>query len=81
VLRYVGGDGSDITYDLIRLALGSTANTAVVPLQDVLDLPSECRMNVPGVVGASWCWRVRADQLDPTCADRLGELTTTYGRS
>jgi 4-alpha-glucanotransferase len=81
VLRYLGNGGSDIALALTRLALASTANTAIVPLQDVLSLGSEARMNVPGVIGASWSWRVRSEQLDPACADRLAELTLTYGRS
>jgi 4-alpha-glucanotransferase len=81
VLRYLGTDGSEIARDLIRLALSSTANTAIVPLQDVLDLGSEARMNTPGAPESNWVWRVRADQLDPEHADCLAELTTTYGRS
>jgi 4-alpha-glucanotransferase len=81
VLSYLGSDGSDIALDLMRLALASTANTAIVPLQDVLGLGSEARMNTPGATGSSWTWRVRTDQLDPACADRLAALTDTYGRS
>jgi len=80
-LRYLGTDGSDIAYDLIRLALASTAKTAIVPLQDVLALGSEARMNTPGATGSSWSWRVRAEQLEPACADRLAELTELYGRA
>ncbi len=81
VAQYLGAEPSDIPFDLMRLALSSTANTAIVPLQDVLGLGSEARMNVPGSMGTSWTWRVQADQLDPACADRLAELTETYGRS
>ncbi|MDQ3809001.1 MAG: 4-alpha-glucanotransferase [Chloroflexota bacterium] len=81
VLRYLGSHGQDITFDLIRLALASTARTAIIPLQDALDLGSEARMNTPGAIGSSWSWRVRPDQLDPACADRLAVLTETYGRS
>jgi 4-alpha-glucanotransferase len=80
-LRYIGYPAPDLTFALMRLALGSIANTAIVPLQDVLNLGSEARMNVPGSAEGSWTWRVRADQLDPACADRLGELTKIYGRS
>lgn len=81
VLRYLGNRDSDITFALMRLALASTARTAILPLQDVLGLDSEARMNVPGAVGASWAWRVQEEQLDPSCAARLAELTETYGRS
>ncbi|MBV9545765.1 MAG: 4-alpha-glucanotransferase, partial [Chloroflexi bacterium] len=61
--------------------LGSVARTAIVPLQDVLGLGSEARMNTPGASLGNWSWRVCADQLDPQCANRLGDLTETYGRA
>ena len=68
--------------DLIRLALSSTANTAIVPLQDVLDLGSEARMNTPGRQTSNWTWRVAGRparrRAAPSC---LAELTDTYGRS
>jgi 4-alpha-glucanotransferase len=79
--RYIGADGSRISEDLMRLALGSIANTAIVPLQDVLDLGSEARMNTPGAAEGNWTWRVQADQLDPRHMRCLAELTATYGRS
>ena len=47
-LRYVGTDGSEFHWDMIRLALGSVADVAIVPMQDLLGLGSEARMNVPG---------------------------------
>jgi 4-alpha-glucanotransferase len=81
VCRYLGTDGTSVARDLTRLALGSTANTAIVPLQDVLELGGEARMNKPGAPEGNWQWRVKSDQLDPARADCLAELTTTYGRS
>ena len=81
VARYVGTDGMAITTDLIRLALSSTARTAIIPLQDVLDLGSEARVNTPGAAQGNWAWRVRADQLDPARAECLAELTALYGRA
>jgi 4-alpha-glucanotransferase len=81
VLRYLGRDGSDIAYDLIRAALGSVANTAIVPLQDVLDLGSEARMNTPGAPEGNWEWRALPEHLDPGRAERLTELTYLYGRA
>jgi 4-alpha-glucanotransferase len=81
VRQYLGDTSSGIACALTRLALASIADTAIVPLQDVLDLGSEARMNVPGSVGGSWTWRFRADQLDPAQADSLAELTHIYGRS
>jgi 4-alpha-glucanotransferase len=79
--RYVGTDASHIALDFMRIALSSTANTAIVPLQDVLDLGSEGRMNTPGSPESNWTWRFTADQLDPEHADYLAQMTVTYGRS
>ncbi|MBI2954174.1 MAG: 4-alpha-glucanotransferase [Chloroflexi bacterium] len=81
VQRYLGRDGSDIAWDLIRLALSSVAKTAIVPLQDVLALGSWARMNFPGKAEGNWSWRYAADQLTRSHADRLRELTTIYGRA
>jgi 4-alpha-glucanotransferase len=81
VCRYLGTDGSQIALDLMRLALESIARTAIVPLQDVLDLGSEARVNTPGAPEGNWAWRVRADQLDAAHAERLAELTLLYGRA
>jgi 4-alpha-glucanotransferase len=81
VQRYLGREGSHIAQDLIRLAFSSTANTAIVPLQDVLDLGSESRMNTPGSAESNWAWRVSVDQLAVERADCLADLTTLYGRS
>jgi 4-alpha-glucanotransferase len=81
VCRYVGSDGSHISQDLMRLALASIARTAIIPLQDVLDLGSEARTNTPGAPEGNWTWRVRADQLTEARAEYLTELTAMYGRS
>jgi 4-alpha-glucanotransferase len=80
VLRYVGTDGRAIHWDLIRLAHASVADTAVVPLQDVLGLGSEARMNTPGVATGNWGWRFRAERLGPEPRRRLAEMTALYGR-
>ncbi|HEX8969528.1 MAG TPA: 4-alpha-glucanotransferase, partial [Chloroflexota bacterium] len=81
VCRYVGGDDTCMSASLMRLALSSTASTAIVPLQDVLDLGSEARLNTPGAAEGNWLWRVRPDQLDPDHADCLAGLTDLYGRT
>ena len=79
--RYLGADRPHTTENLMRLGLSSIANTAIVPLQDVLNLGSEARFNTPGAPEGNWTWRVRADQLDPARADCLAEMTQTYGRA
>lgn len=78
--RYLGRDGSDISWDLIRLALSSVADAAIIPLQDVLRLGSDGRMNVPGYLGDNWSWRFRAEMLDPGLGYGLRIMTETYGR-
>jgi 4-alpha-glucanotransferase len=77
---YLGCDGGDIAWSLIRAGLASVADTFVAPLQDVLDLGSEARMNLPGSPGGNWGWRCRREQLTDAVAGRLRELTETYGR-
>lgn len=81
VLKYLGTDGHEIHWDFIRLALASVANTAIVPLQDVLGLGSEARMNIPARQGGNWGWRYRADQLSSEMKTRLAEMTEIYGRN
>ena len=80
VRRYLGVDGSDIAWDLIRRALGSVADLAIVPLQDVLSLGNEARMNLPGSQLGNWSWRYRDDQLRDEAGARLAELTAVYAR-
>jgi 4-alpha-glucanotransferase len=67
--------------DVIRLAMMSVANIAVIPLQDILGLGDEARMNIPATTTGNWAWRFRHDQLTPTLAHRLLKLTSLYGRS
>jgi 4-alpha-glucanotransferase len=80
VRRYIGRDGSDIAWDFIRLGLSSVANTAIFPLQDILRLGDEARMNTPGRPMGNWGWRYLPHQLHHGLAAGLGELTFAYGR-
>jgi 4-alpha-glucanotransferase len=79
-LAYLGTDGSQVHWDLIRLALASVADTAIVPLQDVLGLGTAARMNLPGTLEGNWRWRFREEMLTPDGTSRLRELTETYDR-
>jgi len=81
VLKYLGTDGSEIHWDFIRLALSSVADTAIVPLQDVLGLGNEARMNVPARESGNWGWRFRAEMLTPEIRSRLAEMAEVYGRN
>ena len=80
VLDYLGGNGSEIEWDLIRAAYESVANTAVVPLQDVFSLGSEARINTPGVAGGNWTWRAAVKDFTPERAARLRRLAMLTGR-
>jgi 4-alpha-glucanotransferase len=80
VRRYLARDGSDISWDLIRAAWSSVADYAIVPLQDLLDLGTEARMNWPGRPSGNWGWRFRQEMLTPQVRHRLAEMTELYGR-
>jgi 4-alpha-glucanotransferase len=79
-LRYLHTDAHHVPWAMIRAAAASVARLVIVPLQDVLGLGSEARMNWPSSTEANWEWRVSAEQLTPALADKLAELTTLYGR-
>ncbi len=82
LMLYLGKDNLDqVQWDFIRLALQSIADTAIFPLQDVLGLGTEHRMNRPGTATNNWAWRYRASQLTPDLAAWLLKLTHLYGRS
>ena len=59
----------------------SVANTVIIPVQDLLGLGEEAKMNRPSVAHGNWEWRLLPDQLDFSCAETLRELTTIYGRA
>jgi len=79
-LHYLGTDGREIHWDVIRLAMSSVARLAIVPLQDVLGLGSECRMNRPGTLKGNWEWRFLPDQLTEEVGIRLKDLTGLFDR-
>ncbi|HZI61433.1 MAG TPA: 4-alpha-glucanotransferase [Pyrinomonadaceae bacterium] len=80
-LNYLNTKGEEIHWDFIRAVLASVANTAVVPLQDLLGLGTEARMNLPNSTEGNWAWRFKADDLEPDLASRLKELSNLYGRN
>jgi 4-alpha-glucanotransferase len=80
-LAYLGTDGSQIQWDMIRLSLASVADTAIVPLQDVLGLGTEARMNLPGTARGNWRWRFTEEMLTPEATAKLAEMTAIYDRS
>jgi 4-alpha-glucanotransferase len=78
--RYLDSPGNEIHWDMIRLAFSSVADTAVIPLQDILGLDSRARMNLPGKAEGNWLWRFKKGQLDRQAHDRYAELTALYSR-
>ncbi|NJO39488.1 MAG: 4-alpha-glucanotransferase [Cyanobacteria bacterium CRU_2_1] len=81
LLTYLGCTSSEgIHWDMIRLAFASIANLAIIPLQDVLGLGTEARMNFPGQLEGNWAWRYRSEALNDEVRDRLKQLTRSFGR-
>ena len=81
VLRYLGvAEGGNIHWEMIRLCLMSVADTTIFPLQDLLGLGSEARMNRPGQAAGNWEWRSAGHALTADVAERLAELTRCYER-
>lgn len=79
-LAYMGSTGKEVHWDFVRLAFASVANTAIVPLQDVLGLGSEARMNLPGRPDGNWEWRFEATSLNPALQRRLASFVELYER-
>lgn len=79
-LAYLGSDGRAFHHDLVRAAFASVADTVVIPVQDVLGLGGEARMNRPGTARDNWNWRLTAGALRAEDAARLAEWSRRYGR-
>ena len=77
---YLGCESEPINWALIRTVLASIADTAIIPLQDVLGLGSEARMNLPGTARGNWRWRLLPGALNSDLAQRLRELIGAYDR-
>jgi 4-alpha-glucanotransferase len=79
-LNYLNTEGEEIHWDFIRGVLASVARTAVIPLQDLLGLGTEARMNLPNSTEGNWAWRYTSSLTDEL-AQRLNKLTKLYGRN
>lgn len=80
--QYMGlKSGRDQCAQLVRLALASVADLAVIPLQDYLELGSEARINTPSTLGGNWVWRMEPGAADAALAERILALTKLYGRA
>ena len=80
IREYLGTDGSQIHRDFVNLALRSPAKWALLPMQDVLGLGGEARMNVPGTTQGNWGWRFTEDMIGLETVRWLKEATRSSGR-
>ncbi|NJN75850.1 MAG: 4-alpha-glucanotransferase [Synechococcaceae cyanobacterium RL_1_2] len=82
VVNYLGGVGDEgIHWALIRLAMGSVASICVTPMQDLMGLDENFRMNTPGTASGNWSWRYTADQLTEDIGQKIKYMTYVYGRA
>ena len=77
---YLGASGDGLAWAAIRAVLASVAETAIIPVQDVLGLGSDARMNVPGRASGNWRWRLQPGALTTAHAEDLRRLADLYGR-
>jgi 4-alpha-glucanotransferase len=78
--KYLQTSGEEIHWDFIGAVLASVADTAIIPLQDLLGLGTEGRMNPPNSTEGNWSWRFAKEASTDIHGERLRDLTETYGR-
>jgi 4-alpha-glucanotransferase len=81
VLRYLGCRPEDVLQSMIRAALASVAELAILPMQDLLGLGREARMNTPGTTSGNWRWCFEWDQLPADFTARWGDINRLFGRA
>ncbi len=69
-----------VVWTFIRAALSSVSDTAIIPLQDYLELDETARMNIPSTLGNNWKWRMNTTDMNSNLAERIKKLTKIYGR-
>jgi 4-alpha-glucanotransferase len=79
-LDYLNSDGEEFNWDFIRGVLASVADTAIVPMQDVLGLDNDSRMNLPASTSGNWNWRMLEGAFSGDVIQRLAAMTELYGR-
>jgi 4-alpha-glucanotransferase len=78
--KQLGASNREVVWAMIREALASQSDTAIVPAQDLLELGSDARMNFPGIAEGNWQWRLKDGALTQELAQRLRGITITHGR-
>ncbi|MCH8033419.1 MAG: 4-alpha-glucanotransferase [Bacteroidetes bacterium] len=77
---YLNHFGDDLVNELIRMAYASVANIVIIPMQDILNLGGEARMNFPSRLGGNWTWRFTWEQMNENIAPHYKGLTVLYER-
>jgi 4-alpha-glucanotransferase len=80
VKKYIKGEDRSALAEVVEMALSSVAQTAIIPMQDILELDSNSRMNKPGTATGNWEWRFQWSQLKQKQKKFLKELTEKYNR-
>jgi 4-alpha-glucanotransferase len=78
--RYLGRDGHDVAWDMIRAAWMSVGVFAIAPMQDLLGLDNSARMNYPGNPSGNWSWRMNEEDINSFLITRLNDFNYLYGR-
>ena len=78
--KYLRPKASDVPYEMIRACVASVADIAIIPMQDVLGLASDARMNTPATESGNWEWRLRNGDLTGKIAAKFRDLGEVYGR-
>ena len=78
--KYLNYYGDNVVFELIRLAYSSVAVFVVIPMQDILNLGGEARMNFPSTLGGNWTWRFTWDQAEKELSKHYKDLTLLYDR-
>jgi len=83
LFSYLGREvpSSEMPWEMIRMAMTSVADVAIIPIQDVLGLGQEGRMNRPSIALGNWEWRLEKEQLTEEIRRRLREITEISGRA
>lgn len=82
VRRYLGCNDHEATWAMMKAVLGSHAQYAIFPMQDLLDIDDQARMNIPSTCGQwNWAWRMEAWEATDFISSRFSELTRLYGRT
>jgi 4-alpha-glucanotransferase len=80
VLQRTGSSEDTVSIDISKIAFSTPARIAIAPIQDILSLDSDARMNIPGTTENNWRWRMQAEHLTPELCDNMALLVHDSGR-